>query len=100
MNGKQAKRLRKAAMGLAVTLDQAGRKIEPNGYVVKEHKNSASSMNYSSASSISSSTEPEEAPQPKAPSLQIFNKPLTLRSIYRQIKKGVVSGKIPQGAMK
>lgn len=37
MNGKQAKRLRKAAMGLATTLSEAGRDIKRDGYEVKDH---------------------------------------------------------------
>ncbi len=39
MNGKQAKRLRRAALGLAATLSEAGREIKKDGYQVKVHEN-------------------------------------------------------------
>lgn len=40
MNGKQAKRLRRAAIGLAATLNEAGRDIKKDGYQIRKHENS------------------------------------------------------------
>lgn len=88
MNGKQAKKLRKAAMGLAVTLVEAGRKIHQDGLVAKKHVKSTHPM-YSSAV-------PAE-PQVEVSSVQALNREDSVRGIYRVIKKGVRSGKIPGG---
>ena len=41
MNGKQAKRLRRAALGLAVTLEQSGKKIDKEGYRTIVHDDAA-----------------------------------------------------------
>lgn len=70
MNGKQAKRLRRAAMGLAVTLDSAGNTITQSGYETRP---------------------PLDLQLPQAP---ILNRRNSVRGIYRTIKKGVVTGKI------
>ena len=102
MNGKQAKRLRRAAMGLAVTLDQAGRKIAQNGHTVQEHTIKVPAM-------ISAMiNDPDTVPEQKAQVLQIANSKTgkvthhnrkdSLRGIYRAIKQGVAEGKIPKGA--
>jgi len=42
MNGKQARRLRKAALGLGVTLSEAGKPMAKDGYVVRKHSNTLS----------------------------------------------------------
>ena len=39
MNGKKAKALRRAALGLATTMSEAGRDIKKDGYQVKTHTN-------------------------------------------------------------
>lgn len=91
MNGKQAKRLRRAALGLAATLDQNGKKIHKDGHVVQEHR-------VYSPSSISAQFSSDPAAQrdvePPTISYTVHNRPDSLRALYRTIKKGVVTGKI------
>ena len=36
MNGKQAKRLRRAALGLAATIEETGQKVEKDGYTLEK----------------------------------------------------------------
>lgn len=78
MNGKQSKRLRRAARGLAVTLTEAGRDIKEAGYVVKRHEDRFSSVR---------SDAPAEPGAP-AVSYQVLTRPDSLRGIYKKLKSG------------
>jgi hypothetical protein len=69
MSAKQDKRLRKAARGLAVTLDQAGKPISERGLGTMGANKST-----------------------------LVNQPNSLRGIVRNLKKGVRQGKIIQPA--
>lgn len=81
MNGKQAKRLRRAAKGLAVTLTEAGKEIKKDGYVVRTHSN-----NLSASSIHSDGRDVEEAPKP-LPSYQLLVRRDSLKSIYKTLKR-------------
>lgn len=71
MNGKQAKRLRKAAIGFAAVLDEAGHKIDSRGYELSKR---ARAKTYDAEI--------------------VLNRKDTLRGIYRTFKKGVVDDKL------
>lgn len=75
MNGKQAKRLRRAAKGLVVTLTEAGKDIKKDGYSVRKHSNSLSA----------SSTQTDEA---VSPSYQLLVRSDSLKGIYKTLKRG------------
>ena len=89
MNGKQAKKLRRIAMGLATTLDQAGNKISKGGYELEKHTEPDPSSIMSNSTSMRKTSHP-----PVVKAVTIHNKRNSLRGIYRTIKKGVASGKI------
>lgn len=72
MNGKQAKRLRRAALGLATTLVEAGKDIKKDGYVGRLHENRLA---------------PSEDGRPSQ-SLQVLVRPDSLKGIYKALKKG------------
>jgi len=84
MNGKQAKRLRRAATGLAVSLVQSGKDIKKDGYVVQKHSNNFSP---SSITVQSDGTEVQAPPQ-AAPSYQLLVRRDSLKGIYKQLKRG------------
>ncbi len=91
MSAKQEKRLRQAARGLAVTLDQAGRTIHARGLLAVEHRE----MNVSSI--LSSSPSPDQiVDDPRGPvyAVTAVNRPDSLRGIIRSLKKGVKSGAV------
>lgn len=80
MNGKQAKRLRRAAVGLAVHLSETGKDIKKDGYQVKMHqRTNALKMN---EEGVLEST-------PRPPSPQAIIRPDSLKGIYKQLKKSV-----------
>lgn len=85
MNGKQARRLRKAALGLGVTLSESGKPMAKDGYVVRKHSNNLS------ASSIMSDRLPTEgeAPPQAMPSYQLLVRRDSVKGIYKQLKRGV-----------
>jgi len=83
MNGKQAKRLRKTALDVAVQLAGEGKVVERGGYVVHEHKN------HFSSSSISSVPGNEEAKPERRPSYQLLVRPHSLKAIYKTLKRGL-----------
>lgn len=85
MNGKQAKRLRKAAMGLAVALDEAGKNISARGQNVETHTQM-------DPQSILSNRSRDNAVLVKGKT--IHNDELSLRGIYQALKRGVVDGKV------
>lgn len=94
MSAKQAKRLRRAAKGLAVTLDQAGREIHERGLLAQEHKK----VNPAYASSIVSSNPKDLVDDPReiVYAVTAVNRPDSLRGIIRHLKKGVRKGAIGQ----
>jgi hypothetical protein len=81
MSGKQDKRLRKAARGLAVVLDEAGKKIVERGLLSVEHR----------AASPSSLTKDRAEPG-RLLSVTAVNRPDSLRGIIRNLKKGLGAG--------
>lgn len=86
MSGKQDKRLRKAARGLAVALDEAGKKIVKRGLLAVEHR-AASPSSIMSDSKSMMNTE-----QGKLLAVTAVNRPDSLRGIIRNLKKGMVQG--------
>lgn len=84
MNGKQAKRLRRAAMGLGVSLAQSGKEIAKDGYVVKTHKKT----NYSASSISSDPADQREAPPQALPAYQLLVRRDSVKGIYKQLKRG------------
>ncbi len=68
MNGKQAKRLRRAALGLGVTLSEAGKTIEKDGYEVRTHSKTLGAG---------------------APSHQLVVRKDSVKGFYKQFKRGV-----------
>ncbi len=92
MSAKQEKRLRQAARGLAVSVDQAGRKIHERGLLSQEHRRtSISSMSLSSIAPKDRVDDPREVYAVTA-----VNRPDSLRGIIRKLKKGVKAGEIGQ----
>lgn len=105
MSAKQAKRLRKAAMGLVVSVSEAGKEIRGRTLLAQEHRRAAPQ----SASSISSApmTRGEELEQLMHPkdrvddrrqgelmAITAINAPNSLRGIIRTLKKGMKKGTI------
>lgn len=83
MNGKQAKRLRRAAMGLAATLSEAGKDIKKDGYLVKEYE-----RRLNMSSSVRGDVV-EDLP-PTLRSRQVLIRRDSVKGIYRQLKSGKV----------
>jgi hypothetical protein len=75
MSGKQDKRLRRAALGLAATVAGAGREIKERELLVKNFK---SDKGHAEALYVQ----------------QVTNSPTSLRGITRTLKKGSKLGKI------
>jgi hypothetical protein len=71
MNQKQAKRLRKASMGLATTLAEQGKDIKQDGYIAKVHDKKFQ----------------EVAEGQPLKSWQIMVRPDSLKGIYKSLKK-------------
>lgn len=96
MSAKQAKRLRQAARGLAVSLDQAGRKIHERGLVAQEHRRASPS----SISSKMFSSDPkdlvDDPREGELMSVTALNRPDSLRGIVRTLKKGMKKGTVPK----
>ena len=80
MNGKQAKRLRRAAMGLAVTMAEAGRDIKRDGYTVKKHRGT------SPLSVMSDAARETGAVEPVPTSYQLLVRKDSLKGIYKHLK--------------
>ena len=87
MSGKQQKRLRKIAKGLAVVAEEAGRKIDERG----TSEVTKTSVDHSSISSEAVVRRPGADPFEVR---TVVNRQDTLRGIVRNIKKGVKSGKV------
>lgn len=78
MNGKQAKRLRRAALGLAATIEQSGRSVEKDGYTLEKRIASPS---------VRSDTRPDKVPT--LTSVTIHVNEASVKGIYKKFKKGV-----------
>lgn len=89
MSAKQAKRLRQAARGLVVTLDQAGRKIYERGLMAQEHR-----APVSPSSIVGNPKDQVDEPQGELLAVTAHNRPDSLRGIIRTLKKGLRSGSI------
>ncbi len=81
MNGKQAKRLRKAAIGLATTLSEAGKDIKKDGYQVKKHEKHLSP---------SSLLDEHMNGAMGTASYQLLVRPDSAKGIYKQLKNGKI----------
>lgn len=95
MSAKQAKRLRKAAMGLVVAVTEAGRTVQPRQLLAQEHR-APIDANFSSASQ--EDIHPKERvdePKGKLIAITAINRPDSFRGIVRSIKKGLKNGSIP-----
>jgi hypothetical protein len=92
MNGKQAKRLRKMALGLGVTLSEAGKNIPKDGYVVKDNTPrimSPSSVMSNPVAAAEADKAAEEARALQIPKYQLFVRRDSVKGIYKQLKRGV-----------
>ncbi len=88
MNGKQAKRLRRAALGLATTLSEAGKEIKKDGYQVKVHDNKLGAQSII-AKHIEEGA-PDAAKFEVPPSYQLLVRPDSLKGIYKTLKGGKI----------
>lgn len=90
MNGKQAKRLRRAALGLGTALTEAGRDIKKDGYVVKKHEHHVpSASSYISDPVRAREMEAaEEKERHLNPTYQLFVRPDSVKAIYKKMKSG------------
>lgn len=89
MNGKQAKRLRKAALGLAVVLSESGKEVKKDGYSVKVHDNKLNAQRAIAEKMMDNST-PATAKFEVQPSYQVLVRPDTMKGIYKRFKSGKV----------
>lgn len=90
MSAKQAKRLRKAAMGLVVTVSEAGKEIRSRTLLAQEHTRSGGSPS-------SVSIKPDQIvdnPKREVFAITAVNAPNSLRGIIRTLKKGMKKGTI------
>lgn len=91
MSAKQAKRLRQAARGLAVSLDQSGKTIHERGLMAVEHKR----LSPSSISFRSDVPPKEQVDDPnEVYAVTAVNRADSLRGIIRTLKKGIKSGQL------
>jgi hypothetical protein len=95
MSAKQAKRLRKAAMGLVVSVSEAGKEITSRTLLAQEHRHAAPGA----ASSIAfDAMHPKERVDDhrrgKLFAITAVNAPNSLRGIIRTLKKGMKKGTI------
>lgn len=90
MNGKQAKKLRRAALGLATALDEAGRKITKTGYEVKKHTNNFSPSSIMSRPTVQEDGTEVQAKPEQRPSYQLLVRRDSLKGIYKALKTGRV----------
>lgn len=89
MNGKQAKRLRRAALGLAATLTEAGKDIKRDGYQVKVHDNRLRAQDAFADKLLGADT-PDNVKLEVQPSYQVVVRPDSAKGIYRRLKAGKV----------
>lgn len=97
MSAKQAKRLRKAAMGLVVTVSEAGKEITSRTLLAQEHRLAAPQA---ASSIVADEAHPKgivDDPRGKRGELiaiTAINAPNSLRGIIRTLKKGMKKGTI------
>ena len=83
MNGKQAKRLRKAALGFAAVMYENGKLMSERGQELEEHR-------VSNPASVLSTTEARNDTDPyKVVATTIHNSDDSVRAMYRKLKKRV-----------
>jgi hypothetical protein len=86
MNGRQAKKLRRAALGLAATLTEAGRDIKKDGYVVQRHHDPSLSPS-SLRKDINDKSQYEDPFN--MPTYQIQVREDSVKGIYKTLKKEI-----------
>jgi hypothetical protein len=97
MSAKQAKRLRQAARGLAVSLDQSGKTIHERGLMAFEHKRaSPSSIVGTDAfrSDLPPKDQVDDPSEPEVFAVTAVNRADSLRGIIRTLKKGIRTGQL------
>lgn len=87
MSGKQSKRLRAAAKGLAVMFDQQGKTIADRGFTVQEHKRvEMPTAMYEGGERLLNK---ELTATERVFAVTVTNKKDSLRGIVRYLKKGL-----------
>lgn len=90
MSGKQNKRLRRAALGLATAVAGEGREIKLRELLIKDHKRAGDDLHPTEElGSVFQNVHHEVVF-----AQQSLNSPTSLRGIVRTLKKGVRAGKI------
>jgi hypothetical protein len=84
MNGRQAKKLRRAALGLAATLTEAGRDIKKDGYQVRKHENRYSASSVFADKLLGSASPIDDPFDP--PSYQVVVREDSVKGIYKKLK--------------
>lgn len=103
MSGKQDKRLRRAALGLAVSVDhdgEGGRKIHERGLIETKHTLPNPSYDYRPLDRGDVMLAQHTRVQEHVYAVTVKNRPDSLRGIIRTIKKGIKKGavgKVPSG---
>jgi hypothetical protein len=87
MNGRQAKKLRRAALGMAIQLDSEGKDIKKAGYTVKVHRDLSPHSTFPELAGVSSNPADERKPQPKPIKYTVSVRPDSLKGIYKQLKR-------------
>jgi hypothetical protein len=95
MSAKQAKRLRQAARGLAVSLDQSGKTIHERGLMAFEHKHASPSSTYYDPKGVLPPKDRVDDPrEPEVFAVTAVNRADSLRGIIRTLKKGIRTGQL------
>lgn len=94
MSAKQAKRLRKAAMGLVVTVSEAGKEIRPRTLLAQEHRRAAPRAASSVAMKPDQIVDDPRGRRGELMAITAVNAPNSLRGIIRTLKKGMKKGTI------
>jgi hypothetical protein len=104
MSGKQEKRLRQMAKGLAVSVDQGGRQIHERGLIETKHTLPNPDVYSDGTRSVvlddTMNFQPRARVQEYVYAVTVKNRPDSLRDIIRTLKNGIkngVIGKIPTG---
>jgi len=92
VSAKQAKRLRKAAMGLAVSVSEAGREIRGRTLLAQEHRRTAASSTVTSSASMKPDQIVSDDVHIETFAVSAINAPNSLRGIIRSLKKGMKNG--------
>ena len=100
MSGKQMKRLRKAALGLATTVTEAGKQIPQRQLLAQEHRRALPlrAQDLSGAGDTvamaDGTTVTRQRPTDYVAAITAINDPSSLRGITRRLKKGMKTGVI------